>query len=162
MNKILLPFVILLSAYLAFTSLTSTDEEKPVVAKNLPIVESQKPVIPTMTVDENNPVKGFLLNTEQYSFEFGTYSGSISTDTLEANISVTLNEDGTYRHSRFMKKPTPNLNGMVEGQYKVEGNYISVLFPEDRDLSIFSSKQAEFKVEKNGTLTTGGYVLTRE
>ncbi|NQY88452.1 MAG: hypothetical protein HRT51_12050 [Colwellia sp.] len=148
MNKVLIGIVVVISAYLAYGSLTNEEDNTAITAeKSLAIQEEI----------EETPVPEDVYENTGTTID-GRYVLNITTDTTETSQEFTFSSDGTFELSRQMISPNPALAGSIEGTYFIQGNTINLVFPADRDKKTFSLDTAEMTIKSETELEYGGYI----
>jgi len=148
MNKILIVIIVVISAYLAYGSLTNEEDSTPIT--------SEKTVVNQEAIEQTPEPEEVYNNTS--STIDGRYVLNITTDTTETSQVFTFSSNGTFELSRQMISPNPALAGSIEGTYFIQGNIINLVFPADRDKKTFSLDTTEMTIKSETELEYGGYI----
>jgi len=148
MNKVLIVIIVVISAYLAYGSLSNEEDNTAIASeKSLDIQEEivETPILEEVYDNKNTTIEGrYVLN--------------ITTETTETSQEFTFSSDGTFELSRQMISPNPALAGSIEGTYFITGNTINLVFPADRDKKTFSLDTADMTIKSETELEYGGYI----
>jgi len=148
MNKILIVIIVVISAYLAYGSLTNEEDSTPIT--------SEKTVVNQEAIEQTPEPEEVYNNTS--STIDGRYVLNITTDTTETSQVFTFSSNGTFELSRQMISPNPALAGSIEGTYFIQDNIINLVFPTDRDKKTFSLDTTEMTIKSETELEYGGYI----
>ena len=152
MNKVLIVIVVVITAYLAFGSLNSTDDNTKITPEKS--LGSQEKIEEAPTPKEVYDNKNTTLD--------GRYILNITTDTSETSQVFTFSSDGTFELSRQMISPNPALAGSIEGTYFIQGNIVNLVFPVDRDKKTFTLDTADMIIKSETELEYGGFIAQRD
>jgi len=152
MKKVLIIIIVVLSAYLAFTSINNS--------------EDSSTVTPEEAVNTKGNIKQIIEPEEVYDNKNTTLDGryvlNITTETTETSQVFTFYSDETFELSRQMISPNPALSGSIAGTYFIKGNIIHLVFPADRDKKTFSVDTSEMTIKSETELEYGGYIAHRD
>jgi len=144
MKKVLIVIIVVLSAYLAFTSMNESEVTSEESVGNQEII--QETPEPAEVYENNN------------STIDGRYVLNITTETTETSQVFTFSSDETFELNRQMISPNPELTGTIEGTYFIKENTIHLVFPADRDKKTFSVDTAEMTIKSETELEYGGFI----
>lgn len=148
MNKVLIVIVVVISAYLAYGSLTNEEDSTPIASERSLDIKDEI---------EETPVPEEVYDNTSTTIE-GRYVLNITTDTTETSQEFTFSSDGTFELSRQMINPNPALAGTIEGSYVIQGNIINLVFASDRDKDTFPVDTAEMTIKSETELEYGGFI----
>jgi hypothetical protein len=152
MNKVLIVIIVVISAYLAYGSLSNEEESTPITSEKM--VVNQEAIQQTPEPEELYENNGTTLD--------GRYVLNITTDTTETSQVFTFSSDGSFELSRQMISPNPALGGSIEGSYFITGNTVNLVFPTDRDKKVFSLDTADMTIKSETELEYGGSIAHRD
>lgn len=151
MNKVLIVIIVIISAYLAYNSMSDTEENTSVTSS-------------TQRLDIKEQIKEAPVPEETYTYDNkstsldGRYILNITTETTETSQVFTFSSDGKFELSRQMISPDPSLAGSIEGTYFIKGNTVHLVFPADRDKKTFTVDTAEMTIKSETELEYSGFI----
>ena len=157
MQKILLPFIILLALYIGYDALTSDAEPTESTKTTEVVAATEEPVKDIFVKYVKEPVIADIDDNPL----LGKYSASVENDKLTAAIKVEILSDKRIKHYRYVDRHGAVTEGTVEGQYIIDGDKLEFTFPESRDKAVFPMGMLILKVAKDNSISSGAVQFTK-
>jgi len=153
MNKALIVIIVVISAYLGYTSINSEEDNASITSEKVSPVKEvnvQEKIVVT-------PVPENLYDNKKTTLD-GRYILNITTKTTETSQVFAFSSNGTFKLNRHMISPNPAISGSIEGTYSITGNTINLVFPAVRDMEAFPVDTATMKIKSETELQYGNFI----
>jgi len=150
MNKTLIAILVVGISYIGYNSMQGDNSS----SENDTLTEQSKKENKKM-YEEYTPTE------EEKSAIYGTYAVKIDNEKMTAQQVYTLNNDGTFDHTRTMSQPK-NINASTTGTFQLEGNLLTLVFNEDRDKVDFPLEIIKMAITKSGSIMSGQNELVKQ
>ena len=151
MNKVLIVVIVIISAYLAYNSMSETE----VTTTNT--TTNQRLDIQEQIKETPVPEETYTYDNKSTTLD-GRYVLNITTETTETSQVFTFSKNGKFELNRQMISPDPALAGSTEGTYFIKGNIVHLVFPADRDKKTFTVDTAEMVIKSETELEYSGFI----
>lgn len=153
MNKALIVIIVVISAYLGYTSINSEEDNTSIATEN----NSSAKELDNHKEIAVAPIAEVVYDNKNTTLD-GHYVLNITTETTETSQVFSFSSNGTFKLNRHMISPNPALSGSIEGTYFIKGNTVHLVFPADRDNKTFSVDTAEMTIKSESELEYGGFI----